>query len=95
MEIIIKKIEKILLEKFPNEKEREETVGKCGEIVLLETTEEVLQGLGDDEKRTTFSDYINSGNITEAMMFAEDNGIKMEDIFEKKSIEVTKMVLEM
>jgi len=56
---------------------------------------EVLKKLGDDEKRDIFAAFVNEGDITKAQMYAEREGVKMDEIFEAKSVEVTSLVFQM
>lgn len=95
MQSIYNKLEKVLLTKFPYKEERDEIIERSGEIVLLETAEEVLSRLGSDEKRKTFAGFINNGDVVAAINYAENEGVSVDEIFEKKSIEVTSLVFQM
>lgn len=85
MQNLFEKMEKILIKKFPNKDVRDQVVLECGQILLLETTNEILKLLDTEDKRINFGKLLNENKTDEAIDFAIKNGINVENILEEIS----------
>lgn len=88
MKKITDKIEKVLAVKFPDAAERAEIIAKAGQVILLETTEQILTQLNSEEDRKLFGEFLNQGRVEEAIDFAAKKDIKTEEIMEQVSASV-------
>jgi hypothetical protein len=87
MEELYKKIDIVLKSKFPNEEERDEMVQKAGQIVWLETMNQVLELLPGDRERQKFSSLMKNGEVEDAIDYCAKlpKKIFVEDIFEDRA----------
>ena len=88
MEQIYQKLNEMLMEQYPDQAMRDEAIATMGEIVINETLIEAIEAITNESKRKQFVEAINTGNQDLAEDIADEAGVDIVDIMERKSKEV-------
>lgn len=78
----------MLMEQYPDQAMRDEAIATMGEIVINETLIEAIEAITNESKRKQFVEAINTGNQDLAEDIADEAGVDIVDIMERKSKEV-------
>jgi hypothetical protein len=85
MQDLIKKVEMLLIAKFPDEGQRADAVDKISKIVLLDTLDEALGKLKNNDLKQNFVDAMGSGRVEDAIKICNIEQIDLDEIFVEKS----------
>jgi hypothetical protein len=96
MKELITKLKKILLKKFPNysNEEIEKIIEDYGKIAILQTLDESIELLKNEEHKYKLGNLISDGNLDQAFDFAEKKGVDMINIFERIAKEIVVEIFE-
>jgi uncharacterized protein YqgQ len=73
MEDILKKVDTILNQLYPNQQDKQDVLEKIGEIVYLESMEEIMEGLDTEEEKDLFADMLSKGETEKAFQIIENH----------------------
>lgn len=88
MEELYKKLSEILAEKFPDQAMRDEAIATMGQIIINESLIEIIESITDEAQRKKFVDAVNDEDADTAEDIAEQAGIDILEIMQRKSAEV-------
>lgn len=94
MEELYKKLSEMLIEKFPDQAMRDEAIATMGQIIINESLIEIIESITDEAQRKKFVDAVNSEDADTAEDIAEQAGIDILEIMQRKSAEILNITAE-
>ncbi len=88
MEELYKKLNDMLMEQFPDQAMRNEAITTMGQIIINESLIEIIESINDETLRQSFIEAINNEDKDRAEDIAEQAGVDVFAIMQKKSKEI-------